>query len=73
MIIEIVAGLTIFAAGYKWGSAIRAAAIQDLQHAYASAVVELAALKAKAVAEAKSKSIVPAVVVAASEGVKNAL
>ena len=62
MIIEIVAATAIFAAGYKWGSTIRSAAIQDLQHAEASAVAELAALKAKAVAEAKSKSIVPAVV-----------
>ena len=75
MIIEIVAATAIFAAGYKWGSNIKAAAIQDLQHAEASAVAELAAFKAKAAAEAKAvvPAVVPAVVTAASEGVKNAL
>ena len=60
MIIEIVAATAIFAAGYKWGSTVRAAAIQDLQHAEASAVAELAAFKAKIAAS--TKSVVPAVV-----------
>jgi hypothetical protein len=60
MIIELVAATVIFAAGYKWGSNIRAAAIQDLQHAEASAEAELADLKAKIASSAKA--VVPAVV-----------
>ena len=60
MIFEIVAGLTIFAAGYKWGSTVRAAALKDLQQAEAAAEAELADLKAKIAAS--TKSVVPAVV-----------
>jgi hypothetical protein len=60
MIIEIVAATAIFAAGYKWGSTIRSAALKDLQKAEASAEAELADLKAKIASSAKA--VVPAVV-----------
>ena len=60
MIIEIVAATAIFAAGYKWGSTVRAAALKDLQQAEASAEAELADLKAKIASSAKA--VVPAVV-----------
>jgi hypothetical protein len=59
MIIEIVAATAIFAAGYKWGSTIRSAALKDLQQAEASAEAELADLKAKIASSAKA--VVPAV------------
>lgn len=60
MIIEIVAATAIFAAGYKWGSTIRSAALKDLQQAEASAEAELADLKDKIASSAKA--VVPAVV-----------
>ncbi len=66
MIVEIVAAVAIFAAGYKYGAYVKRKAVAVLAEAKASAEAEVAQLKDAAAAalktaEAQTKYIVPAV------------